>query len=93
MKTEFTYQNVIDRSEEDSALIDTFVKRLNKIGIDVELWANYPWIYIHRINGKEVTERFMAEHGFTVIMCPVSLKYKAHYTDITEIFKLIRKYL
>lgn len=72
-----------------------FIDRLNKIGINVMLGGNYPWIYIDIINGKRVIETFEANHGFTVAF----LKQKANenddvnFTDISEIFKLIRKYI
>jgi len=46
--------------------IEIFIKRLKKIGIEIELAGNLPWIYLQRINGKHVTEKFMAEHGFTL---------------------------
>lgn len=73
--------------------IDIFVKRLTKLGIKIELLGNYPWIYIDRINGKRVTELFMAEHGFTVAFLPVRADKPLYFTDISEIFKLIRKYI
>lgn len=72
--------------------INTFIKRLAKIGIKIECIGNYPWIYIDKINGKRVTEKFEAEHGFTVAFLPAYIKYPFRFTDITEIFKLIRKY-
>lgn len=68
--------------------LDTFIKRLAKVGVIVELFGNYPWIYIDTINGKKVTEKFMAEHGFTIAFMSRGIEF----TDITEIFKLIRKY-
>ncbi len=83
----------LDLIAEDNKLIDTFVERLKKIGILVKLSANYPWIYIDKINGKRVTEKFRAEHGFTVAFFPVNRNQKAHFTDIKEIFKLIKKYI
>jgi hypothetical protein len=70
-----------------------FVDRLKRIGIEVELFANVPWIYINRINGKKVTETFEAEHGFTVAFLPIRPNQELQFTDITEIFKLIRKYI
>lgn len=73
--------------------IDIFVKRLNKIGIDVEIWCNYPWIYIAYINKVRVTEKFEGEHGFTCAFLPVRRDMELRFTDITEIFKLIRKYI
>jgi len=79
--------------ESDQAFLDKFVNRLKKIGINLVLYANYPWIYIYSINGKRVTEKFQGNHGFTVAFFPVNIKYPPHFTDITEIFKLIRKYI
>ena len=79
--------------DEDQKLLDTFINRMSKIGISVELIANYPWIYIDKINGKKVTERFHADWGFTLAFFPVRRDKKAHFTDEKEIFKLIRKYI
>jgi len=73
--------------------IDTFVERLKKIGIDVKLSGNFPWIYIDEICGKRVTETFAANHGFTIIFLPGrNDSPPSEFTDIKEIFKLIRKY-
>jgi len=69
-----------------------FIDRMKKLGISVELIGNYPWIYIHTINGVRVTEQFMANHGFTIAFLPVKLGEELKFTDIGEIFKLIRKY-
>jgi len=73
--------------------LTTFVNRLKNIGIDVKLAGNYPWIYIHEINGVLVTEKFEGEHGFTVAFLPVRVDKELVFTDISEIFKLIRSYL
>ena len=69
-----------------------FINRLKKIGINIELVGNYPWIYIDKINGKKVTEKFEANHGFTIAFYPVNPNQTLKFTDIKEIFKLIRKY-
>ena len=69
-----------------------FIERLKKIGIDILLGSNYPWIYITHINGIRVTETFKAEHGFTIAFMPIRIEQELSFTDITEIFKLIRKY-
>lgn len=78
--------------EMDIAL-GSFVKRLKKIGITLELIGNYPWIYLDKINGKKVKEKFEAEHGFTIAFLPVRRDMPFHFTNIAEIFKLIRKYV
>ena len=72
--------------------LGTFVRRLEKIGIKVELAGNYPWIYLEKINGVRVTEIFEARHGFTIAFEPVKVGKELRFTDLTEIFKLIRKY-
>ena len=72
--------------------ITIFIGRLEKIGIVVKLVGNYPWIYIEHINGKRVTETFQANHGFTLAFTPIKKGQEIEFTDITEIFKLIRKY-
>ncbi len=70
-----------------------FINRMKRLGIDIKLVGNYPWIYIHEINGKRVTEKFEADHGFTIAFLPVRTDQELAFTDITEIFKLIRKYI
>ena len=73
--------------------IKVFVERLKKIGIEVKLSGNFPWVYITEICGKRVTEKFEGNHGFTLIFLPGrNDSPPSEFTDITEIFKLIRKY-
>lgn len=73
--------------------ITVFVERLKKIGIEVKLSGNFPWVYIDEICGKRVTEKFEANHGFTVIFLPGrNDSPPSEFTDIKEIFKLIRNY-
>ena len=73
--------------------LGVFIERLKKIGIDVKLSGNFPWVYIDEICGIRVTERFAANHGFTVMFLPGrNDSPPSDFTDIAEIFKLIRKY-
>lgn len=73
--------------------LKAFVDRLNKIGIEVKLSGNFPWIYLYEICGIRVKETFQANHGFTVMFLPGRNDSPvSNFTDITEIFKLIRKY-
>jgi hypothetical protein len=72
--------------------ITVFIERLQKVGVEVKLGGNYPWIYIEHINGKRVTETFQGNHGFTLAFTPIKKGQEIKFTDITEIFKLIRKY-
>ena len=72
--------------------LKTLKKRLGRVGIDVEFAANFPWIYLYRINGKLVKERYKAEHGFTIAFLPARRDKPFHFTELNVIFKLIRNY-
>ncbi len=82
-----------DPTKLTSDKIKVFVERLKKLGIEVKLQGNFPWVYINEICGIKVEERFLGNHGFTLIFLPGRLDSPpSEFTDITEIFKLIRKY-
>lgn len=68
--------------------LDILTRRLSKLNIDISYIGNYPWIYIDKINGKRVIEQFHGNHGFTIMFLGAK-----EFTDITEIFKVIRKYI
>ena len=70
--------------------VQKFGDRLKRIGIDITLSGNYPWIYLDTVNGNHIKERFQANHGFTVFMLRRDGTYAV--TDIRQIFKIIRKY-
>ena len=76
----------------DTVALDSFRRRMIKLGINIEFVGNYPWVYIEKINGKIVTERFCGNHGFTVCFLPIRPGQKMELTDIGEIMKLVRKY-
>lgn len=73
--------------------LEIFQKRLSKLNINLEYSINYPWFYLYRINGKYVTEKFFAEHGFTMALLPIDPKKPIKFINITELFKIIRKYI
>jgi len=74
--------------------LGVFIERLKKIGIDVKLSGNFPWVYISEINGIRVKETFQANHGFTVMFLPGrNDSPPSDFTDIKEIFNLIKKYI
>lgn len=86
--------NPISNTKLSTDKLGVFVERLKKIGIEVKLSGNFPWIYLNEICGKRVTETFQANHGFTVMFLPGRNDSPvSEFTDITEIFKLIRKYV
>jgi hypothetical protein len=70
--------------------LSTLYKRLQKIGIEITLVGNYPWIYLDTVNGNRVTEKFMANHGFTIAM--LVGQTGVELTDKKKIFETIRKY-
>lgn len=73
--------------------IESFVKRLDKIGVKVELFGNYPWIYLDKVNGKKVEGTFQSEHHFTVFFRAIKTGQHDKMTDISAIFKKIRETL
>ena len=73
--------------------IDTFVRRLAKIGVDVKVAGNFPWIYLTHVNGKKVDELFLGNHGFTIAFYPMRHNEALRFTDIGKIFELIRRYV
>jgi len=73
--------------------IKSLVKRLKKIGIEIELFANYPWIYLDKVNGIKVTEKFEGNHGFTVAFIHHRDVNNIKFTNIKVIFNLIRRYI
>lgn len=68
--------------------VKIFIDRLSKIGIEVTISGNYPWLYLSTINGRTVTEKFHANHGYTIGFYSDNFKF----LDITDLFKIIRKY-
>ena len=74
-------------------VLTTFCRRLEKIGIKVELTSNIPWIYLQSVNGKPVKGLYRAEHGFTAFWYPVKLEKKIKFTDRRKVFKKVREML
>ena len=74
-------------------VLEAFQDRMLKLGINVELVGNYPWVYIESINGKRVTETYRANHGFTIAFIPIRLGQKLEITDISKVMNLVRKYI
>ena len=73
--------------------LDTFVRRLKKIGIEVMLASNYPWMYLDSVNGKRVTEIEGANHGFCIGFSPIRNNEPFAFTiDYRIMFNLIRRY-
>lgn len=73
--------------------IKSFHDRLAKIGIDVMMSGNYPWIYLDTVNGHKVWEKYMASHGFTVFFRGVRPGQNDECPDIGRVFKKIREML
>lgn len=69
-----------------------FKERMEKLGINCTFSANYPWVYLDTVNGKQVTERHFSKYKFTIAFLPVRNDQQEEFTDIKEIFKIIRKY-
>lgn len=72
-------------------VIQTFVRRMNKLGYKLQLVFNFPWIYLESINGKGVFEKQFSEHGWTIALYPLQ-KEGVNFINLSQTIKLIRKY-
>lgn len=70
-----------------------FINRLEKLNIKISLISNYPYVYLYKVNEKIVKEKSYSDHGFTIAFLPIREGQDIKFTNIGEIFKLIRKYL
>lgn len=69
--------------------LQTFISRLSKIGIKLNLFANYPWIYIDRVNGNKIPKSEWNEnHGYNLGF----MNKRFDFVDLEKTFNLIRKY-
>ena len=90
----YIYMETKSNSEITGDKIKVFVERLKKIGIEVKLQGNFPWVYLDEICGIKVKEKLYGNHGFTIIFLPGRTDSPpSEFTDIAETFKLIRKYV
>ena len=75
--------------------ISIFVKRMKKIGIDIQLIGNAPWIYLDSVNGNRIKkEDFVnANYGLNIGWYGITLGAEPRLIeDLDLIFKMIRKY-
>jgi hypothetical protein len=79
--------------EQDNVL-NRLVPRLKKIGINIEMVGNYPWIYLEKVNGNRIKREdfFRGNHGFTIAFLPIRTDQTMELTDIKKVFEIIRKY-
>lgn len=73
----------------DTRSFERLYKRLSKIGIDIELSGNYPWIYLTKVNGNKVEEIQAANHGF----CIAFITKPSNLVKRRNTFEIIRRYL
>jgi len=75
-------------------VITTLKNRLSKIGIEIEMSGNYPWIYLDKVNGNRIKqEDFTANHGFNIAWFGIKNDDKIKFAeDPKTIISIIRKY-
>ena len=71
--------------------IEKFVHRLKKLNIDVTFVGNYPWIYLDTVNGKKVTEKNGARHGFNAFLLPPKFPSEPKFVNSKNVFRKIRE--
>ena len=76
--------------------VTKFRERLKKIGYDIELTSNAPWIYLYSVNGNIVNsvDWINANLGYTIAWYPLTIdkEFRLNWADIKTTFMLIRKY-
>jgi hypothetical protein len=79
---------------ENNNVLNRIIRRLKKIGIELEMVGNYPWIYLEKVNGNRIKKQdyFCGDHGFTIAFLPIRNDQVMELTDIREVFRIIRKY-
>lgn len=96
LKLEYDLNDVV--YFEETSNLNRLIKRLNKIGIKLELSENSPWIYLDKVNGKSVNKKFASEHHYTAFFRNLRFnkisKEKRpksfNFTDKKKLFKEIR---
>jgi hypothetical protein len=75
--------------------LSTLRQRMQRIGIEIELSGNYPWIYLDRVNGIRIRqEDFTANHGFNIAWYGIRNGDKIKLAeDPKTIIALIRRYV
>jgi hypothetical protein len=79
-------QEVIDEPNE----VEILIRRLKRIGIEIVLQGNIPWVYLDKVNNNTVQpEDFNANHGYTIAWYKDEMRLDH---DRKEMFRIIRKY-
>jgi hypothetical protein len=71
---------------------DRLTRRLARLGIEIQLVGNLPWIYLDSVAGRPVRERFRARHGFTAFFLRVR-DGEIVWSDRRRVFVKIREML
>lgn len=88
-----TQLNADAADRRENKMIERFVNRLKKIGVEVELVGNYPWVYLDCVNGVKITEKFCARHGFTAFFIPVKHGEQVRFSNRRRVFAKVRQLL
>lgn len=74
--------------------LDTLIRRLRKIGIELRLVNNVPWIYIAAVNGHLIpkNEYYYGNHGYTLGFSAMQIGVDFEFLDLARTFDLIRRY-
>ena len=71
------------------------IDRLAKIGIEIKVAGNIPWLYLDSVNGNKIQrEDFTANHGYAIAWISVRKDRPGVRLDedLKETFRIIRKY-
>lgn len=67
--------------------------RLEKIGIKIHLVSNFPWVYLDKINGVRLLEKFQSDHAFSVGTIPIRRdQVEVNLSSNKAVFAILNQY-
>lgn len=78
---------------EGRGVLQIFTSRLKRIGINITLSGNPPWVYLSHVNDIRVEGTYMSEHGFCAFMLSMKVGGIDQFTDRRRVFNKIRETL
>lgn len=93
MKKILEYQSAYDPWDQPGMReLNTIYNRFRKLGIELEYGFNFPFVYLRKVNKKQVKEKFGSDHGFLLGYLPMTNHHRFRVSDTKQFIKIVRKY-
>lgn len=73
--------------------LEILKRRLDNIGVEVEFGFRFPWVYLEKVNGKEVKTTYYSKLKCVIGFNPYEDETLFKFMPGINIFDVIRKYL